>query len=120
MNDAKEVIQEFRSFIEASFPESSSKTGFECVPSSEDTPKLDIRFRVSWHTQDDPTRPSKRSRPIILEIPCDYLINNGQSNLAKIQIQLASFIEKHRKQFYQNPANFSGNTDSYDEWIFED
>lgn len=120
MNNAKEAVQEFRSFIASSFPESSSNTGFECVASSWDTSKLDISFRVSWHTQDDPKRTNKRSRPIIIEIPCYHILNDGRSNLAKIQIQLSSFIEVHRKKFYQNPENFTGNTYSFEKWVFVD
>jgi hypothetical protein len=83
-------------------------------------PDTHQRIRVSWKTNDDPSRSSKRVQPIIIELHEDFLnITNPPDHVSpEIGEEFSAFIRKKRAQFKPRTTEEPNQTHTPDKWIF--
>jgi hypothetical protein len=98
-------------FIKRFFPANA-----DFVPSTRDG---DLYLRISWHLNDDPLRPNKRSRNILLRIPEEVLEDHlyvDDPRRHEAEQRLAEFVRARLKTFnpqHDTPAN---KTPPREEW----
>jgi len=80
-------------------------------------PKTKRAIRLSWKTNDDPSRPNKRFQPVVIELRNDFtdLPNHVSSELRE---EFSSFIRNKRKQFKPRTTDNPEKPHTADYWIF--
>ena len=77
------------------------------------------RMRFSWKTNDDPSRPSKRAKPVVITLHEDFRTSElGKRPLAEIHEEFAAFIVIKRAQLNPCETDHANQTHTPEHWIF--
>ena len=78
-----------------------------------------LLMRFVWLSNDDPLRPSKQLRPLIVTIHEDFATSKfGKRPLSEIDVEFKVFICKVRLQFDKQTATHSEELVTPERWVF--
>jgi len=84
------------------------------------SPPPERMIRLSWKTNDDPDRPSRRAQPVIIELHEDFMVGRELPEHVppKIRKQFAAFIRQQRARFKPRTTENPHQSHTVDRWVF--
>jgi hypothetical protein len=109
MPSKHDILDRLKSIILKNFHEITDTENDVSVTQQSCHTGFDTTFRISWKTNDDQSRPSKRINPIIVLISDEFMedaIENTTPNvLSVISVGFESFIRDKRREYKPSAPN---------------